>query len=1389
MNDQIIINWGGKTERKGGGQVLKNVRGQHQVGRFNKGDTDPHKCLNCGPPDQLTGLLSKDQEVSLQPGWGHSGLCHPPSQTDGRTGRQLPLRPLHIMEALYIQPFEEDRRMEQEEGGMEASTPTGSTTDEETDEDSEREPPPVVRRKVSFADAFGLNLVSVKEFDNVDVTESEVSEPTEREATHPLEEIYMSRLFTVPSSPEELDQSLQAQMVELESIELLPGTTTLRGTVRVVNLCYSKSVYARITLDRWNTYFDLMAEYVPGSSDMKTDKFTFMYTLVPPFEKQGTRMEFCLRYDTSVGTFWANNKEMNYVLFCHQKGQGPQVQEESTGHKGKRSCLKANRRGSAEEKTREIINTATVAAEVQAAHEAEEADRKTVDSAEIQSLLYHEEHKPLVDSVKSRHRAARLARVQDFFSQRRQQVPKPKPMPSTWDDAASSLETRQKKPSNESLQVLTYHQIPLLTLDWNNDKPQQWGTADVDDIWTGRDKMSKASEEHMKDTPSVNDIWETFHNGTDNTTNKETSVCDVWQAFLNGPSCKDHSGVPESEWLQTAASVSPPNDKEPQTQYGASSQEHEFQVGTDIPTILQAPTSAACQLLSDTRETLLANVALNAEDQQPAEACVGSPRDDNTVTQDASQRSQTNSVTDTLQEFSFIGATPVSEGSVDSSTECHELVIWEREREGIIGEAGGIGGNEPSMPHTADLVTSSGESETTDMTAMPESQNATAGDRISQGARLDEGLSYSREGEVTGTAHNAMAFSETISQGTKDWERFVFSVSRQGAEEGITTNCTENKVSTEEEIFRPECEISQGYADEKQCEEFKPNQNRENALKQNDKDENEIRPAQSHADEFNLNQTYVDGFGQKEVETSDCTTSEKTKTLIGEAEVIRLLDEEAEAELGFQKEEAEDPTQTQTEKNGALKPETDEHVSVSNQTDEGISLSCSGIIQEKQVLQNDHDTFRPSPTDKCNPNPMEVLETGWTHSQEHMKGQEEDVGSEISTREVTVKENIGKKDTSTELQHQPETLKRIEEDMSQRDRAERVSIGKLEIEAVEELMGNMENPQGESENAPAEVKEQELSAEVESSPHVEYKKLSEGTKDPITAENTVALEVIESGLEEMFIDRFGEDLVSGIWEDVFGQRGNVQASNRGTNIAKRVGGRLTDILDITHDCHLLSDEDYNETFDSGVFSLTELPTDPNLNLYQGLEQTLTKRSNEFSPTETGQSLAQTEQTHFLSKLQIDSDSSAHLSQDLKPTLAAQRKQSSTESAQTLSSPKDQGNHTQIKERSVTRQETGSQIEDCVLAHRESFNQSGHPSPEHSSPSSKKLKESDGLLWWSILYILSHITRVLICSLLVAGFFVIVLLCDFPAFFALYISSLCWWFYKCKRHRGTMNKVG
>lgn len=221
---------------------------------------------------------------------------------------------------------------------------TGST---DVSEESEPEsPPPVVRRKVSFADAFGLDLVSIKEFSSQD-NEGKVADFL---CGLDTDEYYLSCLFT-PPSPEILLEKVEEQKMALEAVALLPGTTTLRGTVRVANLCFQKAVYVRTTFDCWASHLDLLAEYIPGSSDGDTDGFSFRVTMVPPFQPEGVRVEFCLRYETPAGVFWENNNGMNYVLYCrkreHQDMEENQKRnvkkEKGTKAKGKRSCLKASR--------------------------------------------------------------------------------------------------------------------------------------------------------------------------------------------------------------------------------------------------------------------------------------------------------------------------------------------------------------------------------------------------------------------------------------------------------------------------------------------------------------------------------------------------------------------------------------------------------------------------------------------------------------------------------------------------------------------------------------------------------------------------------------------------------------------------------------------------------------------------------------------------------------------------------------------------------------------------------------------------------------------------------------------------------------------------------------
>ncbi|NXA15002.1 PPR3A phosphatase, partial [Sapayoa aenigma] len=190
-------------------------------------------------------------------------------------------------------------------------------------EEEEADTPTNISRKVSFADSFGFELVSVKEFDiwefpntGQDDTEDEV---------FPQDEYFFSQLFTLPPSQEELLQKVREQKVVLESILFLPGITCMNGIVRVLNVSFEKQVYVRMTLNNWLSYYDILAEFMPNSCGNETDQFCFKISLVPPYQKDGAKVDFCIRYETSVGTFWANNDDKNYTLICHKKETVPKV--------------------------------------------------------------------------------------------------------------------------------------------------------------------------------------------------------------------------------------------------------------------------------------------------------------------------------------------------------------------------------------------------------------------------------------------------------------------------------------------------------------------------------------------------------------------------------------------------------------------------------------------------------------------------------------------------------------------------------------------------------------------------------------------------------------------------------------------------------------------------------------------------------------------------------------------------------------------------------------------------------------------------------------------------------------------------------------------------------
>uniref|UniRef100_A0A8C1F742 Protein phosphatase 1, regulatory subunit 3Ab n=1 Tax=Cyprinus carpio carpio TaxID=630221 RepID=A0A8C1F742_CYPCA len=302
-------------------------------------------------------------------------------------------------------PWDEDEESLGLEGIKPKSSPVPRRRGSASSDDSL--PPPSSSRRVSFADAFGLSLVSVKQFDSWGVTDPSGSLEYDLNED---KEYYMVPLFNLPQTSEELALRVNEQKLELESLELLSGTTTLRGIVRVLNISFDKMLYVRTSLDSWKSHFDLLAEYVPGSNNGGTDCFSFKLTLVPPFGEEGARVDFCLRYETSLGTFWANNNEKNYCVFCCEKmKEKPQDESENR----RKSCLKTT--------------SLNVSASTVSATNNEEFPDINLNSGSLKENSEKLESKELVEEMnrnrsrRSKRKAARLAKVKEHFAKREEE--------------------------------------------------------------------------------------------------------------------------------------------------------------------------------------------------------------------------------------------------------------------------------------------------------------------------------------------------------------------------------------------------------------------------------------------------------------------------------------------------------------------------------------------------------------------------------------------------------------------------------------------------------------------------------------------------------------------------------------------------------------------------------------------------------------------------------------------------------------------------------------------------------------------------------------------------------------------------------------------------------
>ncbi|KAK3539967.1 hypothetical protein QTP70_019612 [Hemibagrus guttatus] len=175
------------------------------------------------------------------------------------------------------------------------------------------------QRRVSFADATGGELVDVREFAAFDSGDDEDNANWEEEEAK-CRRTYLQPVYRL--WPEfqahvgsDLTLAVRSNKVEVEKVTVVQeDPLSFDALICVLNVSYHKCVYVRATMDGWITHSDSAAEYVQGSYDGDTDKFSARLSFAEPYLFNGARIDFVVRYETSDGEFWANNSGRNYSV-------------------------------------------------------------------------------------------------------------------------------------------------------------------------------------------------------------------------------------------------------------------------------------------------------------------------------------------------------------------------------------------------------------------------------------------------------------------------------------------------------------------------------------------------------------------------------------------------------------------------------------------------------------------------------------------------------------------------------------------------------------------------------------------------------------------------------------------------------------------------------------------------------------------------------------------------------------------------------------------------------------------------------------------------------------------------------------------------------------------
>lgn len=204
-------------------------------------------------------------------------------------------------------------------------------------------PPGTPGRKkiVRFADVLGLDLADIRtyldEIPKVPVSAFDdlkdvdlIDSPSENSLVNgtnfhgiKVDKILMP-LFQQPGGQPNFLDLVRENQVCLENAFIDdPVMLSVKGTVRVRNLDFHKSVYVRYTLDSWKTFADVQGVYVDNSCDGFSDKFSFLiyaHTL-----SVGQRLEIACRFQCRGCQYWDSNRGVNYCFQCLPATSSPPI--------------------------------------------------------------------------------------------------------------------------------------------------------------------------------------------------------------------------------------------------------------------------------------------------------------------------------------------------------------------------------------------------------------------------------------------------------------------------------------------------------------------------------------------------------------------------------------------------------------------------------------------------------------------------------------------------------------------------------------------------------------------------------------------------------------------------------------------------------------------------------------------------------------------------------------------------------------------------------------------------------------------------------------------------------------------------------------------------------